>query len=255
MAGFLRLHSLNIDKRNNLGRVLEHYRKIAEISGLPDVLCVQEVMEIDLELFAPYFAEYFYEPMTRDKRLVGPSLSVGVAMFLRGSVRSKHRAVYYYHDPFQGQSVQDHDIESVESRRQSERRLVLSAGVEKDGVRFNISTTHFTWVPDGKSDDYQRRDVERMISMLQDEGEIVLCGDFNAPRGGEIQKRIEEVYRDNVPEHWISTIDPHLHRIRGLKAVVDGVFSSPSFQVTYMRCRYGISDHGLISCKVTKRKI
>ena len=91
-----------------------------------------------------------------------------------------------------------------------------------------------------------------MLSMLRDEGELVLCGDFNAPRNGEIQSLIKKAYKDNTPRHWSTTIDPHLHRISGLRAVVDGVFSSPAYQITNVRCRFGVSDHALIGCRIIK---
>jgi endonuclease/exonuclease/phosphatase family metal-dependent hydrolase len=129
-------------------------------------------------------------------------------------------------------------------------RMVLWCNVEKDGITYRIATTHFTWTPDGSPSDAQRRDLSAMLDKLKNFGEFVLCGDFNAPRGGEIFSAIAAKYKDNIPPKYTTSIDGNLHRAGHIPLMVDGIFSTPAYRISNVVLHNGVSDHCAITADV-----
>lgn len=242
----LRLVSLNIDGPDNFDRVLPFLAK-----EQPDAACLQEICEVDLGRLQNLFADYLYVPMTRYNK-GGKQLSVGFAVFHRTDVRLSSTDLKYYVG--QEGPLFDLDERSMELRRATEKRVLALCTAEKDGVQYQIGTTHFTWVQDGKPNEYQRSDMRKLLHMIRESGELVLCGDFNAPRGGEIFGMLAQNLTDNVPPECTTSIDPDLHRVRGLLMMVDGVFSTPTYEVSDVKFTFGLSDHAALSCTVTRIK-
>ena len=125
--------------------------------------------------------------------------------------------------------------------------------ISADGQIFSISTTHFTWTPDGDANEYQRKDLENLMKILDGYKSFVLAGDFNAPRGREIFSAIAAKYKDNIPLEYVSSIDSNLHRAPGLKLMVDGLFSTPDYKVEDAELVCGVSDHCAIVAKISKK--
>ncbi len=71
----------------------------------------------------------------------------------------------------------------------------------------------------------------------------MLCGDFNAPRGGPVFDKLADHLADNIPPAATTTIDPNLHRSGALELVVDGLFTSPHFTASDVALHPGLSDH------------
>lgn len=223
------LLSLNIEGGRHLARLLpflEQHRT--------DVVCLQEVFEADMETlakavgydgsFAPMWNKKEVTPLSPEARGVQ-----GIALFARPPHTTETR--YYVGEGttplFVPGGAQD--------------RALLIARLEKDGERFTVATTHFTWTPDGKANDEQRAHFARLVQLAPKE--LVLCGDFNAPRGGEIFSKFTERFTDNLPATITSTIDPELHRRKGLSLVVDTIFSTPHYDVRDVHVVSGVSDH------------
>jgi len=74
------------------------------------------------------------------------------------------------------------DLSSADSKVRTSRYFVVLATVALADARFTIGNTHFPWTPDGSASDDQREACDRLIGLLG-ERPVVLCGDFNAPRG------------------------------------------------------------------------
>jgi endonuclease/exonuclease/phosphatase family metal-dependent hydrolase len=91
-----------------------------------------------------------------------------------------------------------------------------------------------------------------MLGILKDKRQYVLCGDFNASRGGEIYKTLSQCMKDNVPLSYDTSIDPERHRIKGLRAMVDGLFTTPVYGVSDVRLHFGVSDHGALEAVVSR---
>ena len=78
-----------------------------------------------------------------------------------------------------------------------------------------------------------------------------ICGDFNAPRGRPTWDAIAAKYKDNIPEHYKSSIDA-MHRAGALPYLVDGIFTTPGYRADNVELHEGISDHKAITATITK---
>ena len=127
---------------------------------------------------------------------------------------------------------------------------MVSGMVEKEGETYTIATTHFTWADDGGVNEEQRRDLKQLLKLLRQRGELVLCGDFNAPRGREIFTILSSYLKDNVPPEVQTTLDPKLHRAGALPYVVDYLWSTPKYKATKVKVVSGVSDHMAIVANI-----
>ena len=82
----------------------------------------------------------------------------------------------------------------------------------------------------------------------------MFLADTNAPRGTFIFDDLAKNYKDNIPESLSSTLDPILHRAKGIEYVVDCVFSTKNYEVSDVKIHEGVSDHkgisGILTIKV-----
>ncbi len=236
--------TLNVDCDRNTETV-ERYLA----THRPEVVCLQEVMKVDVPRFARAIGGHgHFVPMTRVLSH-GEWREVGICI-LTSLQQTGSEAVYYVGSPGILHNLDRHD---PASRREVEHRILLVSDIVKERVLFTFATTHFTWVPDGQPDDFQRNDVRTLIGMLQGLKEVVFCGDMNAVRGGEIFDLLATHLHDNVPATFATSIDPERHKVRGLRAMVDGIFSTPGMCVEHVDMTFGVSDHGALSATVSKR--
>lgn len=138
-----------------------------------------------------------------------------------------------------------------ESLKERTTSGVLVAAISfKDGETFIIANTHGVWTQDGRVTPYQLRAIDRLLAGLGTIPKLILCGDFNAPRGRQAWARIGQVYADNIPSEVTTTIDGGLHRAGYLLHVVDGIFSTPHYTVKDVRIISGLSDHCAIVAEI-----
>lgn len=132
-------------------------------------------------------------------------------------------------------------------------RGLLRVTVEKDESFYTIATTHFTRTPDGSTSDKQREDLKNLLAITKKCPELILCGDFNAPRGGEIFGILADMYTDSIPPEYLSSLDPKLHQLRGSKPLmVDGLFTTSEYRATDVKLTVGVSDHMAITALVSR---
>jgi endonuclease/exonuclease/phosphatase family metal-dependent hydrolase len=238
----LRLLSLNIEGDNHLDAVVGLIQRED-----PDVACLQECFARDLpELERRTGRVGVHQPLVRfapGSRLprMAPKGDWGLAILTRqrpGSVLS----AYYVGSPGE-QPVHNGRMPS------NANRAVL--GVELGA--FRVITTHFTWTAEGRPTAEQDRDLDRMLRVLEPFPEYVLCGDFNAPRGGPVFARLAERLTDNIPADVKTTIDHELH-VRGTMPpyVVDGLFTTPEYTAGDVRVISGVSDHCAVLARISR---
>lgn len=234
MSTPLKLVSLNVQRANHLHLVLPFLR-----SRMPDVVCVQELYEVDIPLFQAILgnASCVFAPMSRYVRDDPPQV-FGVGIFSRYAVLDS--GVEYY----RGDPATMPELDELDPATWNNKNFPLVwCDVKKNDIVYRVATTHFTWSADGQADDDQRRDVQSLLKTLAPLGELVLTGDFNAPRGREIFSVISEKYTDNVPEQYQTSLDSERHRVAGLTLMVDGMFSTPEYAIRNVELISGISDH------------
>lgn len=239
----LKLISLNIEGSNHLDKVVQFIKKED-----PDVVCLQEAVETDvpilekeLQMKGVFAPALIFKPGDYP-RLLG---TLGLAILTKEKILEAES--YYYI------GTKDYIPSYTQGDQNSGNRLLLVAKISKDSKVFTFATTHFSWSADGKPTPVQDKALEDLFKTLDKNKieECILCGDFNAKRGERIWNKLCERFTDNIPADVVSTIDPVLHRVKGLELVVDGVFSTAGYKVEDVRVVEGVSDHkgvvGIIS--------
>lgn len=243
----MKLISLNIEGTKHLERVLPFLER-----ENADVICLQELFEKD----APGIAErlnmtYVFSPMLlgRYKQANGESWEkFGIAIFSRAQISNANSKSYW--SP--RNELQRFDNTDVHTKHRTERHVLLSGEIPHEDSLFTVATTHFTWTPDGATDDYQKADAEALLGLLAKMPQVVLCGDFNVPRGyNPIYEKFVEKYTDAIPASYVSSLNLELHRLgkdpvesKNLaRFMVDYIFLSSAYRAENVRLESGVSDH------------
>lgn len=229
--------SLNIERDRHLGRVIPFIKKYIDAGA---VVCLQEVLaETMMRLKRECECEGVFIACCHNQ-FEHMDDQQGLAMLSRSTIDAE--MVIY-------QGSQDAPPVYIEKNCKI-RGVLLVGSIENGGDLYRVITTHFTWTPDGQPTDLQRAHLIKLLAACADYDDLILCGDFNAPRGGEIFARIADVYRDNIPGDITTTIDPDLHRAGDLQLVVDGLFTTKHYDVTDVKVVGGLSDHKAIIAEV-----
>jgi len=122
-----------------------------------------------------------------------------------------------------------------------------------NGENFMIGTTHFTWTFNGETDSRQEKDLSSLFEVLDGIPELILCGDFNAPRGKKVWSALSSRYIDHIPLEYTSSIDSKLHRKKDLHHLVDGLFSTPHYETKNVRIVCNVSDHCAVVAEIYKK--
>lgn len=244
----MKLITLNIEGDNHLDRVIPFLQK-----ENADVICMQEVLEKDLPLFSEKLGmQYSYIPLLntdweenapKEKwRTYYPTgTKSGMAIFSNREFNSMNHTYGDLQEPPKRGNV-----------LKGKRALLVSLF-----SGFTVITTHFTYIPDGRSvSDQQRNDVLEVLEIIRQKyPECVFCGDFNIPRPNEIYRKFTEYFADNIPQNITTTLDQNLHKAKGLLYVVDYIFSTPTYTVSDVRVIDGVSDHMAVVANITIRGV
>lgn len=241
----IKLISLNIEGSKHLDLVIPFLQK-----SEADIICLQEVLEKDVaQLTMNIRGTSHYTRMSIDTDKNPLERDFGLLIITKDAHKLRGEHIYL--------NTEKQEFENIIENGYVNRILSV-VEISTGGERFTIGTTHFTWSRDGEADNTQRRDWDNLYAQLQKYPEIVFCGDFNMPRGKEMFSQITKHYTDNIPQEVQTTLDPALHRVRGLMYVVDGLFSTPGYAVSDVEVISGVSDHcaliGTIQRTDEKRK-
>ncbi len=235
----VKLFSLNIEGDKHFSRWIPVVHRHA-----PDVVCLQEVFAEDMEFITNELGMTgYFVPLMDIAEKNSYSIAPRGLWGLGYCTKLEHTPpeVYYY--------AGGGELNVFQKPEDAARAVVLSTISDAMGNEYRIGTTHFTWTPNGEATDTQRTDAESLLSYLQEKDQLVLCGDFNAPRGKEVFGRFSQFYTDNLPKDVHSTLDPDLHYRGGLVTLaVDTIFSSAGYTLTHVEVLTGVSDHyGLLA--------
>lgn len=230
------LVTLNIEGNRHLDRFIPVLRELQ-----PSVVCLQELYEVDCERIAHELGMTFvkYVPTVRVEKPSNyanmvPRGKWGIGLMTSLKVTNTETFTY---GPFSDLKVFQEPNDPVPS--------LIVVELHDGEKTYTIATTHFTWSPGGQTTDRQLEDFERLKPILANYPELVLCGDFNAPRGREMFSLFETLFKDNVPKDVTTTIDNTLHYAgdKNLQLVVDSIFSTTGYQVSNVQVLSGVSDH------------
>lgn len=236
----LKLISVNIEGHRHIDRLVPFLT-----AEKPDIVCLQEVYEVDMPVFESALGMTGnYSHMTNvtevsihQSHALG---SMGIGQLTALPVKQQ-QAEYYVGSPEGALPI---FFENAEPN--SMNRMLLSSTVTKDNQDFTVFTTHFTWSPRGEYTEEQARDAQKMLQILEQHPEIILCGDLNSPREGEknnLFNTLASRYTDNMPADLMTSIDGEFHKAGALTMMVDSLFTSDAYRVQDLRIVSGISDH------------
>ena len=247
----LKLVQLNIEGSRHLDVVIPFLKELQ-----PDVACIQELREADIDRFKKELGiQCTFAPM-----VLGGGHTYGVGILSTIALTAVGINQYGGNEG----ALQDHVSHDKQKMHDSTKYLLLTGDFQKGGETFHIATTHFPVTDHGVATDFQRKDMEKMLELLEQEGEFVLTGDFNAPRGGEIFTMLAAKYKDNIPVEVVTSLDYDIHRAGGAKLIadaqtlglkglmVDGIFSTPGYHVSNVQGHTGVSDHCAFSAEISK---
>lgn len=242
MSEPISLVSLNIEGRKHLERITPFLNSVQ-----PDVVCLQELCKQDVEYFERvlntkgYFAPMHYTAEWNDEQ--------GLGIFT--AFPFKAEAIWYAGQ--KGGIPVSAGLSSLEQRYCTMQFKLVIAHIEKNGKKFTIGNTHLPVTENAEVTEYQREALAGMFTALENYNEIVFCGDFNAPRGREIFSEIAAKYKDNVPSGYTTSLDGSIHRAGPLPYMVDGLFSTPGYEVANVRMLCGVSDHCAIIANISRK--
>lgn len=227
MYASLLLASVNIERRKHLDLVRAFLR-----TQNPDVVCFQEINDGTVTLLKAEFQMHgVFVPrvVVRDE----PGIE-GIAVLSKYPITQASAARYDAALP------QLQPLKHLHLYRPGAWLQLVE--IEKDGQRFQLANTHFTWADKGDVTDEQRANMEKLLALTTPLSPLVLVGDFNTPRGKELYTALSGQFTDNIPASVQTTIDGAWHRAGSLQLVVDGMFSK-GYQVRDVQVLDGVSDH------------
>lgn len=241
----LKLINVNIEGDKHLQPVTEFLK-----NEEPDIVCLQEVLSKDVQYFKELLGmEGYFAPtvtITKDNKLHFKAGNTWGVMILTNQPSPEFKSFYYAGSP-------DALPEFKDDYHNSDCRVLVMAEFPVDENTFTIATTHFTWSEGGNISAMQRDHLQKLTAILDTYPNLILTGDFNAPRGREIWRYLAGRYHDNIPTDIMTTIDQHLHRKPGIQLVVDGLFSTPEYEVANVEVEEGVSDHMAVVATVSKK--
>lgn len=242
MAATIKICTVNIEGNKHLADV-EAFLQAEK----PDVICLQEVFAADIpRLQEKTGCTVHFTPMVtvlKENKYNIPAAGLwGVAIL------TPHKHSLVQSSFYRGEEGTVPEF----TEPNSPNRVVLTTTIHKDGANFRVATTHFTWSGGGLATEEQRQDARRFRAIVDQFEDVIFCGDFNAPRGGEIHKMIGTGFADAVPSEVTTTIDPTRHYAGALELVVDGIFYSDEYALHDCRVHAGVSDHQAIVAEFSK---
>jgi endonuclease/exonuclease/phosphatase family metal-dependent hydrolase len=227
-------------------------------SEKPDVVCLQEVFEVDMPRLQEVLGmEGNFQAISNVNRVsVHQSKALGnlgIAIFSRLE-NQKYQAHFYV------RKSEKTPLFFGKDDPNNMHRIVLALTAQHQGREYTIATTHFTWSPEGSFTKEQQEAYQAMEEVLDDLPPHILCGDFNSPRiwldeqktkyQQNVFGRLAQKYRDNIPKEVETSIDAGLHKAGALQLMVDGLFSHQRYQLSEVKVVDGVSDHQAIVATV-----
>lgn len=245
----MKLVSLNIEKNKHYDRIFSFLEQ-----EKADVICLQEVLEKDVSFIIDSLGmrgEYVVSDIYIGSHEAYQDVYAerqGLLILSRFVILEVEKYFYWGNENFLKASV---DVFRQEFDTYCSHPILIVKVQDTLGGLYTIATTHFPVTKEGTVSETQRRILPSLFSKLNLLEEFVLCGDFNAPRGGEIFSEIASRYKDNVPTSYATSLDQLLHRKRGLQFMVDGLFTTKKYTATGTELKDGVSDHMAIISTIT----
>lgn len=244
----MKLVSLNVELNKHYDTVLNFLKR-----EKPDVICLQEFLEIDFDRFKKelnmngVFQAFRYvikEPYYKDVE----GKKQGIAIFARNIVNSG--SIFYLGK--EEDVLKSFEVYVSNGSDKKNRALLWADIKNEESVIYKFITTHLPLTEKGESTPYQLAAADSFIRSINPFSEYVVCGDMNTPRGNETFNCLAKKYKDNIPLKYKTSIDQNLHRVKGIQFMIDGLFTTPSYKASNVKLVDGVSDHMAIIANINK---
>ena len=243
----MKLIAINIQNNFHNAVVLDFLKK-----ENPDVLCLQELLEEEVEFFKKEMEmEGKFQAIGYIRGVTYPTIKekkYGIGIFAKKIIESGSE---FYAGQEKNIIKSFEEYMSDENFRKN-RALVWIKMEDKNKIPFTIITSHLPDTYKGETTPYQIEVVSSFMKSLEKFKEFIFCGDTNAPRGKEAFSLIAQKYKDNIPSEYTTSIDQNLHRVKDLQNMVDGLFTTPTYKASDVKLIDGLSDHMAIVAEITK---
>jgi len=244
----MKIISLNIELNRHHDLVLPFLKK-----ELPEVICLQEFLEEDFEMYKKELGMdgvYRLTNYINDKvHLESRGKKEGIAIFSKKIESSG----YLFHVWDQEKTELPFDEYITATNLVKPRALLWVDVKDSKGDVFKIITSHLTITHEGEATPFQLEMNKIFINQLKSFGEFIFCGDTNAPRGRAAFDTIAKEFKDNIPLKYKYSLDPVLHRVKGLDYMVDCLFTTRGYEAFNVELKGGISDHMAVVAEVRKK--
>lgn len=241
----MKLISLNIEGDKHLDKIILFLEK-----EKADVFCFSEIFEEDIKNIRPLinipyiFAHECYRPsMIKDG---GDLKTFGIAIFSKNITWSD--TFFVIGDPNLIPKFQ----RSADLKEKPHELYVpaIIAKIQFSKKEYFITNTHLTVTEQGESTNYSFEQAIKLIDYLKKYKEMIICGDFNSPRGGGVFDYFCKFYKDNIPKKYKTSLDQNLHRVKNLEFMVDVFFSTKNYRIRNVKLIDGVSDHMAIVAEI-----
>lgn len=251
----MKLISINIECNKHTKTVFDFLKK-----EKADVVCIQELLEEEFEMYKKELAfEGVFQAFDYCSHFSNLKINYDISSELKGK---KHGIAVFTKEIINSGSTfyagskenisKSFDEYIYDENLQKNKVFVWVESKDKNGTPFKFIATQLPVTHKGEVTPYQLEVISSMLSHLESFGEFVLCGDMNAPRGHQSFSLIAEKYKDNIPLEYKTSIDQNLHRVKGIQFMVDGLFTTPSYEASNVRLQDGISDHMAVVSDINK---
>lgn len=127
----------------------------------------------------------------------------------------------------------------------------ITVKVQFNNQKYFITNTHLTVTEQGESTNYCFQQAIKLANYLEKYPDMIICGDFNSPRGGSVFDYFCKLYKDNIPKKYKTSLDQNLHRVKKLKFMVDVLFSTKSYKIKRVKLINGVSDHMAVVAEIS----
>lgn len=241
----MKIISLNIEGDKHLDKIIKFLEK-----EKADIFCFTEIFEEDIKNITPLinvpyvFAHECYRPsMIKDADFK----TFGIAIFSKNIIWSE--TFFVIGNPNLIPKFQ----RSADLKERPHELYVpaITAKIKFNNQEYSITNTHLTVTERGESTNYSFEQAKKLVNYLEKYPEIIICGDFNSPRGGSVFDYFCKFYKDNIPKKYKTSLDQNLHRVKNLKLMVDVLFSTKSYKIKKVKLIHGISDHMAIVAEIS----
>jgi len=241
----MKIISLNIEGDKHLDKIIKFLEK-----EKADIFCFSEIFEEDIKYITPlinmpyvFAHECYRSSMVKD---VEELKTFGIAIF---SKNIKWSETFF----LIGNKNLIPKFQRSADLKEKPHELYVPAIITK--IEFNnkeyfITNTHLTVTEHGESTDYSFKQATKLVSYLKKYPEMIICGDFNSPRGGGVFDYFCKFYKDNIPKKYKTSLDQNLHRVKNLEYMVDVLFSTKNYTIKNVKLIDSVSDHMAVVAEI-----